>query len=116
MSVQECKNEIAKTIYGHPDWATFRADGMDHRVYEDAHDMVADTFKENNDRLIEALRIIEQRDYAAMLKVVPNGIVHRSDTYNTADQFEDTGSYEEYARYTGPAQRALEAKFIQSII
>lgn len=66
--------------------------------------------------LLEALEVIHNNDFAAMLKVVPNGIIHRADTYNTPDQFEDNGSYEEYARYTAPARKALIDAYVNAII
>lgn len=55
-TLQECKDEVARTIYGHPDWATFRADGMDHRVYEDAHDEAAELLARSvSDDLLETI-------------------------------------------------------------
>lgn len=45
-TLEECKDEVAETIYGHNNWREFRSDGMDWRVYEDAHDMVAEAYAE----------------------------------------------------------------------
>jgi hypothetical protein len=43
-TLQECKDEVARTIYMQPDWYTFRSDGLDWRVYEEAHDDVAELY------------------------------------------------------------------------
>jgi hypothetical protein len=44
-TIAEARDEVAQTIYGQPDWESFRSDGLDHRVYEDAHEDVAEIFR-----------------------------------------------------------------------
>ena len=56
-TLQEAKDEIARTIYDCKDWQDFREDGRDWRVYEDAHDLVAELLAK------EACR--EQREICA---------------------------------------------------
>lgn len=68
------------------------------------------------EELEKTLGIIRERNFARMLEKVTNGIIHRADTYNTPDQFEDNGTYEEYARYTGPAQGKLIDAFIEQAL
>lgn len=42
MTLQEIRNEVAKTFYNFNNWEDFRSDGLDWRVYEEAHETVAE--------------------------------------------------------------------------
>jgi hypothetical protein len=50
MKLQEAKDKVAKDVYGHPDWDTFKADGLDWRVYRDAADEVAEVYASSKEK------------------------------------------------------------------
>jgi len=51
---------------------------------------------------------IKEDDYEGMLKFIPEGIEHRAFKYNTAEDFELSGSYDEDARYIYPARDKMK--------
>lgn len=51
---------------------------------------------------------IRQDDYEGMLRFLPQGIEHRASRYNTPDDFELAGYYEEDARYIYPARDKMK--------
>lgn len=58
MTLQEAKDQIAQ-LYGHKNWRDFRSDGMDWRVYETAHEEVAELYASS--KWDEACDILRQR-------------------------------------------------------
>ncbi len=51
---------------------------------------------------------IKENDYEGMLKFLPEGIEHRASRYNTPDDFELAGYYEDDARYIYPARDKMK--------
>lgn len=87
--------------------------------WKGGYDAANNTISEQSQRIAElkeALKVILERDFAAMLVSVPEGIIHRADLYNSPDHFEDNGSYEEYARYTAPARNKIIDAYIDKAL
>jgi hypothetical protein len=101
-------DEIAKEL------STKWADHL-REAFKTGYSKAEKQLQEEVERLKNALKVIFERDFTAMLTTVPEGIKHRADTYNEPDQFEDNGTYEEYARYTSPAQWLLVDAYIQAL-
>jgi len=67
----------------------------------------------------EALRIILNRDFAKMLEVVPEGIIHRGYPYTHPACFEMASDYGEEAhdaRYQWPARMKMIDAFIHAVL
>ena len=60
-----------------------------------------------NNEIIELLGYIKDSNFNGMLKYLPEGIQHRTYQYNTPEEFELMGSYEEDARYGYPAREKM---------
>lgn len=54
------------------------------------------------------LTYIKEDDYEGMLRFIPEGIEHRASKYNTSEDFELVGYYEEDARYVYPARDKMQ--------
>lgn len=59
---------------------------------------------------------IKEDDYEGMLKFIPEGIEHRASRYNTPDDFELAGYYEEDARYIYPARDKMKEACLELCI
>jgi hypothetical protein len=66
--------------------------------------------------VLELLEYVKNQDFEGMLKHFPEGIEYRSFKYQTADDFELAGSYEEDARYRYPARGIMIQKCLEYCI
>ncbi len=69
-------------------------------IYEAMHEF-SSSKEARIKELEDALKTVMNNDFTSMLETVPEGVLHRGDTYNEAEQFDLAGSYEEDARYGG---------------
>lgn len=66
--------------------------------------------------VLQLLTAIRYDGFKTMIEFNPKGITHRGDVYNTIEQFQLHGSYEEDARYGYPAREKMKDACLDIII